>query len=211
MTSKGFQPTNTREHLTNTGEPFNVPLQAKSSFTPKELAEMFGVTDATIRTKWMNWLVQVAPESRLKLPGGSYTVLAKQLFSEVAPLTAGDRRRWVQDNIPRYKHLWADVIEAVEHPKEPDVQGGAIVVSTEIVDVAPFDMGEPVRVNRLNLERISNQTQQINTVIEDLKEQAIAAVVEQFEMLGDHAVELGKNAFARRVATGLRDTVSPKQ
>lgn len=64
-------------------------------YTAKELAEMLGVTDATIRTRWMAWIVRVEDMKNLKA-GNRYTERCRQLLESYAAREGGDSEAWVQ-------------------------------------------------------------------------------------------------------------------
>ena len=62
----------------------------QGSYTAVQLGEQLGVSDATIRNRWYQWIVQVAPEPLLKR-GSTYTELARTLFDEFSRVKHADR------------------------------------------------------------------------------------------------------------------------
>lgn len=77
---------NTPEHQANTTpntREHHPEHQAnKTSYSARELAEYFGVSDATIRTRWGRWLLKAIGEKRAKNPDGSFTRLAYELLCD---------------------------------------------------------------------------------------------------------------------------------
>lgn len=78
------------------------------TYTAKEIAFEHGVTDATVRNRWFDWLEKVAPAALLK-SGKSYTELAHTLFGEFANVDKQERHAWVADAKSRYASEWGAV------------------------------------------------------------------------------------------------------
>ena len=89
----------------------------QGSYTAVQLGEQLGVSDATIRNRWYQWIVQVAPEPLLK-QGSTYTELARTLFDEFSRVQYAGRTQWVAHTKARYAHEWsnAGVIEGALMP-----------------------------------------------------------------------------------------------
>lgn len=80
---------------------------------------MHNVAESTVRTRWFEWINQVAPIELLKDARG-YSELARTLFSEFAEVKLCDRKSWVIDAKARYAHEWESVgvIEGELMPEE---------------------------------------------------------------------------------------------
>jgi len=200
QTERGFKPITDEDAAKMTRTPRTV--------SAAELATEYRVSDTTIRVNWFNWLVQVAPEEKLRNSDG-YTALAQTMFKAIAPMTAVQRRKWVESSKPQYEYLWANTPNSSPEqlPEQAEIKGGAIAARTEIVDVTPFDLGDPIVTTRLNTSAINQQTEQIWGVASGQEEQILSLFVGRFEALGDRIVAEGKNRVARKVAQGFRDLV----
>jgi len=62
-------------------------------YASADLAQELGVGESTVRTRWFEWIAQVAPKSTLKESRG-YTELARTLFHEFAGVEKRDRAQW---------------------------------------------------------------------------------------------------------------------
>lgn len=93
-------------------------------YTAVQLSEQLGVSDATIRNRWFNWLLKVAPEPLLR-EGKGYSELARSLFLEFKDIPQNKRDEWVRDAKARYSQEWssAGIIEGELVPAEV---GGAL-------------------------------------------------------------------------------------
>ena len=96
-------------------------IQAHTSahYSAQTIAQTHNVSESTVRTRWFDWLVKVAPAELLKEEQG-YTELARTLFNEFADVKLCDRKSWVTDAKARYAHEWssAGVIEGELVPEE---------------------------------------------------------------------------------------------
>lgn len=93
------------------------------------LAQELKVSESTLRKRWFEWLLKVAPEPLLKMEGG-YTELARTLFHEFSKVKQRDRKAWVTDAKARYSAEWssAGVIDA---ELMPDEVGGTLALLNE--------------------------------------------------------------------------------
>ncbi|NEP62801.1 MAG: hypothetical protein F6K31_38780, partial [Symploca sp. SIO2G7] len=97
----------------------DMQAHAAARYTAQEIAHSHNVAESTVRTRWFEWINQVAPTELLK-DGGGYTELARTLFNEFAEVQLCDRKSWVTDAKARYSHEWASagVIEGELVPEE---------------------------------------------------------------------------------------------
>jgi hypothetical protein len=72
-------------------------------YTSTELATELAIAESTLRTRWLPWLLKVAPVELLVDDSG-YTELARSLFREFSKLSKkkADRERWVSEAKARY-------------------------------------------------------------------------------------------------------------
>ncbi|NEP19299.1 MAG: hypothetical protein F6J97_20790 [Leptolyngbya sp. SIO4C1] len=98
-------------------------------YSAVQLAEELNIGDSTIRKRWFQWLLKVAPEPLLKTADG-YTELARTLFHEFAKVDQRDRKNWVTDAKARYSAEWdsAGIIEGELMP--PEVGGALAILQT---------------------------------------------------------------------------------
>ena len=104
----------------------HIPAQdAHTAFySSADLAQELGVGESTVRTRWFDWIVQVAPKSTLKEARG-YTELARTLFHEFAQVQKRERAQWVSEAKSRYVQEW-ETVGAVEGELMPESVGGAL-------------------------------------------------------------------------------------
>ena len=94
-------------------------------YSTQQIADRYpdiGVKEVTIRTRWFEWLLKVAPEPLLK-SGHLYTDLAAELFDDFAQKVKRERmdsKAWVEDAKARFSHEWgnAGVIDGELMPQE---------------------------------------------------------------------------------------------
>lgn len=98
-------------------------------YSAKDLAKELGIGDSTLRTRWFEWIVQVAPEELLKDKQG-YSPLARQLFIEFSQVAKNQRKAWVTEAKARYAHEWGSVGVIDGELMPPDV-GGALAKITQ--------------------------------------------------------------------------------
>ena len=96
----------------------------QSTYTAVQLGEQFGVSEATIRNRWFEWISKVAPEPLLK-QGSGYTNLAWTLLEEFAQVEKRDREAWVTDAKVRYSKEWGNA-GVIEGELMPQSVGGAL-------------------------------------------------------------------------------------
>jgi len=97
----------------------DIQAHVSARYSAQEIAQTHSVAESTVRTRWFEWLVKVAPTELLK-DGTSYTELARTLFDEFAQVEKCDRKSWVTDAKSRYAQEWssAGVIEGELVPEE---------------------------------------------------------------------------------------------
>ena len=93
-------------------------------YSSGDLAQELGVGESTVRTRWFEWIAQVAPSSLLKESRG-YTELARTLFHEFAEIEKRDRQQWVNEAKTRYTEEWSSV-NIIEGELVPAEVGGAL-------------------------------------------------------------------------------------
>ena len=97
----------------------DIQAHATAHYTAQEIAQTHNVAESTVRTRWFDWIRQVAPAELLKDDRG-YSELARTLFGEFAGVKLCDRNQWVIDAKARYAREWesAGVIEGELMPEE---------------------------------------------------------------------------------------------
>jgi hypothetical protein len=86
------------------------------------------VKEVTIRTRWFDWAVKVAPHSLLKNPQGKFTELGRDLLNNYAQRVKRDNippDDWVLEAKSQYAHEWESE-GIIEGELMPDEVGGAI-------------------------------------------------------------------------------------
>ncbi len=86
----------------------HVTPHAERTYTAQQIADQHNVKAVTVRTRWFDWLLKVAPEPLLK-DGKAYTELANTLFAEFARVDQSERHAWVADAKSRYSAEWGSV------------------------------------------------------------------------------------------------------
>lgn len=97
----------------------DIQPHASAHYSAQEIAQTHNVAESTVRTRWFDWICQVAPAELLKDDRG-YSELARTLFGEFAVVKLCDRKSWITDAKARYAHEWesAGVIEGELMPEE---------------------------------------------------------------------------------------------
>jgi hypothetical protein len=93
----------TTPHITQ-----HVATHIERTYTAQQIADQHNVKAVTVRTRWFDWLIKVAPEPLLK-NNKSYTELANTLFAEFAKVDKTKRDAWVADAKARYSAEWGSV------------------------------------------------------------------------------------------------------
>ncbi|MFE4108410.1 hypothetical protein [Almyronema epifaneia] len=108
----------------------NVQSYNAVHYTAQAIANELGVSEATVRNRWFNWIVKVAPEALLK-EGKGFTELARSLFAEFAQVPKQARQQWVVEAKAHYCQEWgsAGVIEGELVPDE--VSGALALIQTQ--------------------------------------------------------------------------------
>lgn len=99
---------------------------AERTYTAQEIAQQHNVKAVTVRTRWFEWLLKVAPEPLLK-DGKAYTELAHTLFSEFAKVDIKKRAAWVADAKQRYAAEWGNA-GIVDCEVMPEAVGGTLAL-----------------------------------------------------------------------------------
>lgn len=93
----------------NSNEPHVLPhviAHSAAHYSGVEIAQMYDVAESTIRSRWLPWLLKVAPGDLLKNDQG-YTELARSLFEEFSRCDRKERAAWVVDAKGRYSVEWS--------------------------------------------------------------------------------------------------------
>jgi hypothetical protein len=139
-----------RSHVDST--PSRTSTAQSARYTAQQIADEHGVKEVTIRTRWFNWLLEVAPEPLLRDKSG-FTELGRSLFSDFAQRvkTEGMKSRdWVVDAKARYSQEWASagVIEGELLP--PEVGGALATLQTKAGSLQQKGQELIERLQRLN-------------------------------------------------------------
>lgn len=166
--------------------PAQEPAHLDARYTARAIADKYFVKDVTIRTRWFDWLLKVAPEHALKDEKG-YTQLAADLFEDYAVAVNRDqmkREDWVQRAQDRFAERLAQVEEKV--------------LEAELMDdfVPPKEVGGA-------LSTLQNQTSALNQFL-DAELAGIDRLIEEMgiatQELSDAELEQAKAAGAARGA-----------
>ena len=103
-----------------------IESHASARYTAQQIAQTHNVGESTVRTRWFDWLVKVAPTELLKDSGG-YTELARTLFEEFAGVEKRDRNTWVTDAKSRYAQEWSNA-GVIEGELMPDSVSSALAL-----------------------------------------------------------------------------------
>src|SRR6476646_10438008 len=117
--------THVRLHIGSTPNCTSTAQSAR--YTAQQIADEHGVKEVTIRTRWFNWLLEVAPEPLLRDKSG-FTELGRSLFSDFAQRvkTEGMKSKdWVIDAKSRYSQEWASA-GVIDGELLPHEVGGAL-------------------------------------------------------------------------------------
>lgn len=104
----------------------DIGSHASVRYTAQQIAQTHNVGESTVRTRWFDWLVKVAPAELLKDNGG-YTELARTLFEEFAEVKHCDRNQWVTDTKARYSPEWSNA-GVIEGELMPDSISSALAL-----------------------------------------------------------------------------------
>ena len=81
---------------------------AERTYTAQEIAEEHNVKAVTVRTRWFDWLLKVAPKPLLK-NGKQFTYLAYTLFADFAHVHHSEREAWVREQREHLASEWGGV------------------------------------------------------------------------------------------------------
>ena len=97
----------------------DIQAHIAAHYSAQQIAQTHNVAESTVRTRWFEWISQVAPANLLKDERG-YSELARTLFDEFAKVERCDRKQWVADAKARYSQEWASagVIDGELMPEE---------------------------------------------------------------------------------------------
>ena len=125
------------------------------TYTAQEIADQHNVKSVTVRTRWFEWLLKVAPEPLLRIDK-SYTPLAYALFGEFALVDKAERHAWVKDAKQRYARDWDDV-GVIDCEVMPDNVGGTLALLQTNLSLANQSL-------KANLSEVSDFISQLNAV-----------------------------------------------
>jgi len=142
--------THVRLHIGSTPNCTSTAQSAR--YTAQQIADEHGVKEVTIRTRWFNWLLEVAPEPLLRDKSG-FTELARSLFSDFAQRvkTEGMKSKdWAIDAKARYSQEWASagVIDGELLP--PEVGGALATLQNKAGSLQQKGLQLMERLQRLN-------------------------------------------------------------
>lgn len=112
----------------------DIESHASARYTAQQIAQTHNVGESTVRTRWFDWLVKVAPAELLKDRAG-YTELARTLFEEFADISDCEspkerlrqRNQWVTDAKTRYAPEWSNA-GVIEGELMPDSVSSALAL-----------------------------------------------------------------------------------
>lgn len=108
----------------------DIQPHAPAHYTAQQIAQEVGKGESTIRTRWFDWLIKVAPAPLLRTDDG-YTELARTLFAEFAQVKNCDRAQWVTDAKQRYSQEWASA-GVIDGELMPDEVGGTLALMQSV-------------------------------------------------------------------------------
>lgn len=163
----------------NAQEPHSnsTPTRTPAPYTAQQIADRYpdlGIKEVTIRTRWYEWLLKVAPEPLLKDKQG-YTELAADLFDDFAQKVKRDKLRseaWIEDAKARYSQEWGSV-GILDGELMPDEVGGALA----LLQTQGSGLQQSFQSELADLQAFVNQ---INEVEDDFSE----AELEMFRTKG---------------------------
>ncbi|MEL7063985.1 MAG: hypothetical protein AAFP00_09625, partial [Bacteroidota bacterium] len=94
-------------NITNPRTVADIQSHTSAHYSAQTIAQTHNVSESTVRTRWFDWLIKVAPAELLKEEQG-YTELARTLFDEFADVKLCDRKSWVTDAKTRYSQEWGN-------------------------------------------------------------------------------------------------------
>ncbi|MEM9808151.1 MAG: hypothetical protein AAF959_23030 [Cyanobacteria bacterium P01_D01_bin.56] len=104
----------------------DIESHTSARYTAQQIAQAHNVGESTVRTRWFEWLLKVAPAELLKDRAG-YTELARTLFEEFADVRHCDRNQWVTDTKIRYAPEWSNA-GVIEGELMPDSVSSALAL-----------------------------------------------------------------------------------
>ena len=144
----------------------DMQAHATARYTAQEIAQTHNVAESTVRTRWFDWLVKVAPAELLKDDRG-YSELARTLFNEFADVKLCDRKSWVTDAKARYSHEWASA-GVIEGELVPEEVGSVLALRQTQTTALELSVAEQMA----NLEAMIDQ---VNTAEVNLSETELRA------------------------------------
>ena len=129
----------------------DMQAHATARYTAQEIAQTHNVAESTVRTRWFEWLVKVAPAELLKDDRG-YSELARTLFNEFADVKLCDRKSWVTDAKARYSHEWASA-GGIEGELVPEEVGSVLALRQTQTTALELSVAEQMA----NLEAMIDQ------------------------------------------------------
>ncbi len=104
----------------------DIQSHTSAHYSAQTIAQTHNVSESTVRTRWFDWLVKVAPAELLKDDRG-YTELARTLFNEFAEVKLCDRNQWVTDTKAHYAQEWSNA-GVIEGELMPDSVSSALAL-----------------------------------------------------------------------------------
>ncbi len=152
----------------------DIESHVSARYTAQQIAQTHNVGESTVRTRWFDWLVKVAPAELLKDERG-YTELARTLFNEFADISDCEspkerlrqRKAWVTDAKTRYSHEWASA-GVIEGELVPEEVGSVLALRQTQTTALELSVAEQLA----NLEAMIDQ---VNTAEVNLSETELRA------------------------------------
>jgi hypothetical protein len=153
----------TTPHITQ-----HVAPHIERTYTAQQIADQHNVKAVTVRTRWFDWLIKVAPEPLLK-NDKSYTELANSLFAEFAKVDKTERHAWVADAKTRYSAEWSSV-GIIDCEVMPDNVGNALALLQTNTTAIQQSI-------ELELSRVGQFIDQLNVTDSDFSQAEIESFV----------------------------------
>lgn len=144
----------------------DMQAHATARYTAQEIAQSHNVAESTVRTRWFDWICQVAPAELLKDERG-YSELARTLFGDFAGVKLCDRKSWITEAKARYSHEWASA-GVIEGELVPEEVGSVLALRQTQTTALELSVAEQMA----NLEAMIDQ---VNTAEVNLSETELRA------------------------------------
>ncbi|MEM9485296.1 MAG: hypothetical protein AAGA83_16615 [Cyanobacteria bacterium P01_F01_bin.116] len=144
----------------------DMQTHTSAHYSAQTIAQTHNVSESTVRTRWFDWLVKVAPAELLKEDQG-YTELARTLFDEFAEVQLCDRKSWVTDAKTRYSQEWGNA-GVIEGELVPDEVSSVLALRQTQADSLELSVAE-------QLAALESMIDQVNAAEVDLSETELRA------------------------------------